>query len=68
MEGSKLKLIGQLDFEQPPLTHKVDVLVSDLDVNHDVTVSGTIITGSVDEGPPKFSNGKYRLIVWQYER
>ncbi|XP_012943596.1 protocadherin Fat 4 [Aplysia californica] len=62
MSGSKLRLKSALDYDTTQ-THDLTVLVSDGDVSHDTTISGTVTVGSVDEGQPSFATAVYNANV-----
>ncbi|GFO15617.1 protocadherin fat 4, partial [Plakobranchus ocellatus] len=66
VEGGTLKLKASLDYESAQ-THDLTIQVSDGDVNHDVDISGTVSVGSVDEGPPVFSQNVYSVDVSETE-
>ncbi|XP_059167189.1 cadherin-23-like [Physella acuta] len=60
IEGNQLLLRTPLDFEKKA-SHDIVVHVSDMVEAHALDIAVTINVGSVDEGPPVFTNGQYSL-------
>ena len=58
VESGSLKLKAQLDFETAT-SHALTIQVSDGVAGHNKDITGTVTVGSVDEGPPVFTQSMF---------